>query len=169
MCSCISQLTYHVTVMMLSMFCGHVPRGYIQFLPRVLHFSAVHLVSSSSRPFTPQKTGNTSVHYIGPHGGKWPFLFLVISTNNCWNSCGMRVLPHTTRMWEYTHSTGIPTVVCNSLSLTHTHTHCYLYCYLHTCPPTNTSGINIDIDEAKQKPIVNQALGISNSYYFTAY
>ena len=30
--------------MMLSMFCGHVPRGYIQFLPRVLHFSAVHLV-----------------------------------------------------------------------------------------------------------------------------
>ena len=32
--------------MMLSMFCsvccGHVPRGYIQFLPRILHFSAVH-------------------------------------------------------------------------------------------------------------------------------
>ena len=34
----------HVTVMMLSMFCGHVPRGYIQFLPRVLHFSAVHYI-----------------------------------------------------------------------------------------------------------------------------
>ena len=31
--------------MMLSMFCGHVPRGYIQFLPRVLHFGAVHWLS----------------------------------------------------------------------------------------------------------------------------
>ena len=31
----------------------------------------------------------------------------------------MRVLPHTLScVWEYTHSTGIPTVVCNSL--THT-------------------------------------------------
>ena len=29
-------------MVMMSMFCGHVPRGYIQFLPRVLHFSAVH-------------------------------------------------------------------------------------------------------------------------------
>ena len=83
------------------------------------HLEHIHhcVVSASSRPFTPQKTGNTSVHYIRPHGGKWPFLFLVVSTNNRWNSC----------VWEYTHSTGIPTVVCNSL----THTHCYLYCYLH--------------------------------------
>ena len=34
--------------MMLSMFCGHVPRGYIQFLPRVLHFSAVLIKELSS-------------------------------------------------------------------------------------------------------------------------
>ena len=34
------------TVMMLSMFCGNDPRGYIQFLPRVLHFSAVHFCYS---------------------------------------------------------------------------------------------------------------------------
>ena len=38
-------------VMMLSMFCGHVPRGYIQFLPRILHFSAVHYFITGKYPF----------------------------------------------------------------------------------------------------------------------
>ena len=28
--------------MFCSACCGHVPRGYIQFRPRVFHFSAVH-------------------------------------------------------------------------------------------------------------------------------
>ena len=36
-------------------------------------------------------------------------------------------------LWvEYTHSTGIPTVVCNSLSHTHTHTHTLLLVLLLT-------------------------------------
>ena len=72
------------------------------------------------------------MHYIRPHGGKWPFLFLVVSVlRTVGIPVELCVLPHTTVGIPVCGSTCIPQEF-QQLFVTLSHTHTLLLVLLHT-------------------------------------